>query len=872
MWLFALIASLGLVAQIEPQPQRPEPEKPKVEKHVPVLTRAPTLVTRVNPVYPPSAVEDRVSGDVVLVLTLDATGHVSEVTVRSAPDPRLAAAAVAAGKQLVFTPAEVDGKPAPIQLTYKFTFEPPPPPPKAEPKEAAAPLPVTLEGRILVRGRRSPIEGAIVKAGGLGVQTGPDGRFALRLKPGTYEVTAKAPGYFDYKATETIAVGKEVKVTYYLLGRDYSPFETVVRATKEKRDATVIDLSRQELTHVPGTFGDPLRVLENLPGMNRAPFIGGQLLVRGANPGDTGTYFDGVQLPLLYHFGGLTSVVNPEFIDSIEFKPGGFGARHGRAIAGIVDVKTRRLEDQPARGTAKVDLMDASVFYRHPLGKHLSIAVAARRSYIDAILPSLLSLTGGNNRITVAPVYGDYQAKLDWDPTRDHKLSAFVFGSDDTFALLLPQQNRNRALSFDLHIGFHRLMLSDDWRINPELTLRSMPWAGITIQSAGGGEQGAGGVNFDFSFTRYEGGLREDLTWRHFKHLTLRAGLDLYFLRATAQATAPVGSDLFAFPSPIPEIPATQPLHITSGGSDLASYLEGTWEPGDGLKVTFGLRPELYVFGTHVRPLIDPRLAVRWTVVKGTTLKGAVGLYHQNPSLFAVNDLTGNPKLLPEAATQYVVGVEHSFSDVVDLDVQAFFNQRFHLAVSTGGGGVSGGKATSALYNNDGLGRAYGLEVLLRHKITRHLFGWIAYTLMKSEARSHPGDAFVPTRYDQTHILTVVASWKPGLGFEIGGRFRLVTGNPYTPVLFAVHDLDADNWDPVYGPTNSARLPTFRQLDLRVDHTWVFNTFTLDLFLDLLNATNTPNVEGYQYDYRYRQRIDFSLLPILPVIGVKGEW
>ena len=62
----------------------------------------------------------------------------------------------------------------------------------------------------------------------------------------------------------------------------------------------------------------------------------GVIIVRGANPGDSGTYFDGVEIPLLYHFGGLTSVVNAEFLEDIAFYPGGFGAYYGRATAGIV--------------------------------------------------------------------------------------------------------------------------------------------------------------------------------------------------------------------------------------------------------------------------------------------------------------------------------------------------------------------------------------------------------------------------------------------------------------------------------------------------------------------------------------------------------
>ena len=79
-------------------------------------------------------------------------------------------------------------------------------------------------------------------------------------------------------------------------------YETTVRAKKPPAAVTRYELSQPELTIVPGTFGDPLRVIQNLPGVARTPFGLGALVIRGSSPNDSGVYVEGHRIPILYHF------------------------------------------------------------------------------------------------------------------------------------------------------------------------------------------------------------------------------------------------------------------------------------------------------------------------------------------------------------------------------------------------------------------------------------------------------------------------------------------------------------------------------------------------------------------------------------------
>ena len=85
---------------------------------------------------------------------------------------------------------------------------------------------------------------------------------------------------------------------------------------------------------------------------------------------------------------------------------------------------------------------------------------------------------------------------------------------------------------------------------------------------------------------------------------------------------------------------------------------------------------------------------------------------------------------------------------------------------------------------------------------------------------------------------------------------------------------NADTWGyvPVFEPVASSRVPDFHQLDLRVDKTWNFRRWTLSTFLDVQNVYNHANAEFTAYSFDYRQRGVTRGLPILPSLGVRGEF
>lgn len=843
--------------------------------HQPRLTRAPQLLEAAPAEYPQEALAAGLMAEVGLLLTIDSQGSVSEVSVLRPAGHGFDQAAMAALRRFRFSPGEVDGKPAPVQLEYlyRFTLEEKPP--------ASSPPPwAKLKGELVARGSRSRVPAATVRCGDQALArealSGEEGRFDLELPPGECRVRVVASGYHLFETSEKLEPGQTLEVVYHLLPRS-GGFETVVRGTREKKEVVRRSLERQELQKIPGSFSDPVRVLQNFPGVARAPFVSGALIVRGASPDQTATYLDGVEIPILYHLGGGPSVINGEFLEKIDFFPGGFGSRYGRAVGGVVDVSTRQGAVDTFHGVAKVDLQDSSLFLEAPLASGVSLAAALRRSYLDALLPLAMPRDPGGTSLVVVPRYWDYQVRLDSGGRAPHPLDQsggrstyylMAFGSDDALQLLASGGALDRELSLDVHTLFHRLMGSFRYR-QGGLSLALTPYLGYDLAKA---DFGASQVDA----REYELGLRQDLSLELASWLTARAGVDLLWdhLRGKAEIPLLPSYQYPTFPGAEPQVELQQ-LDRVINWYDGALFLEADLQLGP-LTLTPGVRGSHSRLSGKTRLSLEPRLWVRYSLSQATAFKASAGLYTQPPAVENMEPPPfGNPELVHEKAFQTSLGLEQKLSGALSLDLTGYYNRRFDNVVSPGRTLVnSDGSVTLERFANQGLGRAYGLELLLRHQVTRDFFGWVAYTLNRSEGRRVGQAEYALTSYDQTHILTAVGSQRLPWGFELGARFRYVTGRPKTPLQRGpdLYDADGNRYRGSFGEYRSARLRPFHQLDLRLDRSWLFQSWTLTAYLDVQNLYNAQNTESTFYDYRYRQEVEVPGIPILPVVGVKGSF
>lgn len=852
------------------------------------ITKQPRLLQAVAPDYPPAALAAGKTAKVRVRIHIDATGIVTKVDVLAPVGDGFDEAAVAAAMQYVFEPAEVDGAPGAIAVETAINFvieeqlEPDdPPPPAPPPQQRTGPpnrggsldAPVTIQGEVLERGTRRKLGGVIVSIAelGLDVVTGNDGTFYFHgVPPGTYQLLAVDPRY-DRLARPIALIRREaIEVRLWMRPRGGNPYETVVEGERETLEVTRRTLQRQQLTSVPGTFGDPLRVIQTLPGIQRAPFGLGLLLVRGSNPDDTGIYVDGHEVPSLFHFLGGPSIFNAEMLESIDLYPGGFPARFGRKHGGAVALELRPTKSDGIHGSAKVDFLDTGVYLRAPVTDDISFAVAGRRSYIDAFLGFVLPEPDPGSQRIVTPVYYDYSGRLDWNLKQHGRLSLFAIGSGDSLHVLDSDADANVSTDLNTSVKFFRVIGTYQRPLGGDLKLTLSPaWGRDTLVFAGAQAEAAGPftsvdiVNNTMSY-------RARVHGRIDRHLTLDTGLDVLSRVTSYQALVPFDDNLID--SRGVDIPPAQAFR---GAASLGAgaYLDLGIDVTKRLKLIPSVRVDSYLIEGRDRLSIDPRFVARYRWTDTFTLKGYLGEFSQPPQPEAVDARFGNPAVGIEKSTHVGLGYEWKPNRLWSVDSEVYYVRRRNLVVFEDDLVDNGdGTFSSVNFLNQGRRNSYGMEIQIKREISERVYGWLSYTFSRARQRNLTSGDWVPTGFDQPHVLNAVASWKPGRGFELGARFQLASGRPDTPVIGATYDADTGNYDAVLGATRSVRAPTFRQIDVRVEKQWLYDRWSLGLYLDVINVANFSNVEAYEYDYRYRERSPVTSFPILPTLGVRGTW
>lgn len=823
----------------------------------------PALVEFVKAPYPEAARAKGVAADVVLALDIDESGQVTAVEVVEPAGYGFDEAARTAALSFRFRPATRADKAVKSRILYRYSFHLDAPPPAAT---VAAPV-SELTGSVLLADGNVPLAGAevtLLRNGSVVAtrRTASDGAFAFpELTPGVYSVSITAAGFEAFSAEEHLGADESVRATYRVLASSGDEELTVtVRGTRPAREVTRRTLSRRELSRVPGTSGDALRALQNLPGVSRPPSLSGVLIVRGNEDQTTPVLIDGVWVPNVYHFGGLSSIVPTELLDEINFYPGNFSVRYGRAIAGMVDAHFRETRgDGRYHGMAQLDLMDARMMAEGPLPgiEGVNFMGGIRRSHVDAWLIPLLD--NQDTQITGAPVYYDYQFLVDTRPSPKSYLRLGLLGSDDRFRILASATAAGGEISSSNATwglgSIYRYQFSPDLEFEHTLTVaRSRQ---IFEVSSIGVDSLAYGVL-----------QRAELTYRMWPNATLRTGTDV--LMAPYDISGQLPADAGSGAPDTGSFVVTPPRRFDEKGTFFqpAVYAEMDMAPSRRASVVTGVRLD---YDLDTRSLdVSPRLSGRYDIIADfpkTTLKAGSGLFHQPPLLPQIVMAEDAAELASRRSFQNSLGVEQELTENLDLSVEGFFNLLDDL--------VSRAPDQNGVLRdgNLGTGRIYGAEVLLRYSNDERLFGWVSYTLSRSERKPLPSLPLRLFALDQTHILTLLGSYALGSGWELGARFRYVTGNLYTPCTGAVFSALANEYLCVPGRQYSRRLPPFHQLDVRVDKTWDFTSFRLGVYLDLINAYNRTNPDAISYNFDYSKSRTQSLsLPIVPSLGVRGEF
>lgn len=652
-------------------------------------------------------------------------------------------------------------------------------------------------------------------------------------------------------------------------------------------------LGSGEVRQIPGAFGDAFRALEALPGVT--PIVSGLpfFFVRGAPPGNTGYFLDGVRVPLLYHLALGPSVIHPGLIDSVEFYPGGYPARYGRFAGGILDGQTL----PPARkvhGEANIRVFDAGALIEAPLldGK-LTVLAAGRYSYTAAVV----QLVAKDTRIA----YWDYQTRVSYKLTPRDRISLFWFGSYDEI------DNRDRSPLTGSTQGeivgpFYPIFKTEfhtaDLRYDHD--------------TRGGHVRLAATLGLEDSIA---GDSSSNTTFRVASANTVEA--KNFRLRAEGEERlSDVVKVRYGADSVLTHY-ALEPAFATSDPNGLypdrndvvvGAYGDAVWKASPRVEVIPGMRFDIFTsrLVPDQRPKgyasltnavaqvgVDPRLATRVATGKWATWITTFGVSHQPPSLLPIPGLeVGRLNTGLQTSIQASQGVEVKLPLDFTATSTVFLHDYIGLTdvtatcLNLNGTSVPNDFITNNCLDARVRGRSFGLELLVKRDLTKRFTGWLAYTLSRSTREAHAITSFdpgrtnplqqsivtIPSEFDRTHVLNLMGAMNLGAGWRAGARFLFYTGRPYSQTV------TIKNQQIALPPYNTERMPPFFRVDVRLEKRWrVFGTGSIAVVLEGMNVSFTKEAIAVECKTTPGSIYD-TCTPVFigpisaPSIGVEGSF
>ncbi|WP_438024588.1 TonB-dependent siderophore myxochelin receptor MxcH [Sorangium sp. So ce233] len=318
-------------------PVAPTGSEQALENHPPVL------LSFVEADYPAAALAQGLEGTVVLRLTIESDGRVSDAELVEAAGHGFDEAAQAAALRFLFSPARRGDTPVASRILYAYEFRLPEPPASG-----------ALRGRVLLPGAGSlGVAGAEVLVrrhdGSTGrARTDSEGRFQIEgLAPGPCVVSAEASGIGRAEVETEITAGRVAEIALRLVQTgEAAPIEVTVRgpseAERRRQSAeavTVVETDR--IKRETSDMGEVLARTQGV-GVRREGGLGSatRFSLNGLTDDQVRFFLDGVPLELAgYPFG--ISNVPVGLVERIEIYSGVVPVRFGAdALGGAVNLVT----------------------------------------------------------------------------------------------------------------------------------------------------------------------------------------------------------------------------------------------------------------------------------------------------------------------------------------------------------------------------------------------------------------------------------------------------------------------------------------------------------------------------------------------------
>lgn len=733
-----------------------------------------------------------------------------------------------------------------------------------------------ITGKVVNEATQSPLPGVTVQVLGtnLGAYTADDGKFRIANVPsGVYSLQFSFVGFKSYVQTDVVVTtGMPYSIEVELVEQAVEVEGATVKAKYFlKKSETVTStqvLNSESIRRAPGVQEDVIRAAALLPGVGVTQAGRNDLLVRGGAPFENLFIVDNIEVPNINHFGsqgssgGPLSIVNLDFVRSVSFSAGGFGARYGDKVASITNIRLRNGSEEAFGGKVNLSATGFGLNLEGPIADKGSYLLSARRSYLDLIFKA-----AGFGFI---PEYWDFHTKINYNIDDKNSLTFLTIGALGTVSLNNDDEdNRLENSRFSVpkqdqyFSGFTWKHLIDNGFITTTL--------GQTYTKYSTFQNDSNLVEiFRNESKESETSLKVELDWMMMEHFELQVGNTVKFgTSLDYDVLIPANYRLDQFGNP-------RGLQVDTSMSLLknATYASITTTIGN-TKLTAGGRLDYFDYLSESL-YFSPRLSLIYTINDVSNIIFSAGRYYQSPSYIWLIGGSAEGSLKPIRADQVVLGYEHTPLEDVKVQLEVFYKwygnypariYRPQAVLAPSGFDDLQSDIPFGLepLSSSGEGFSRGIELFIQKNLSEiPLYGLLSVSVAETKFTSLEGVERTGA-FDTRFILNFALGYRFGPEWELSGKFRFATGLPTTPFLAnGRQDFSRYNEGP--------RLSDFNALDIRIDKRWDLGDFYLITYLDIQNIYGKENISGVKWNYRTMSEEYNSSLGILPSIGINFQF
>jgi hypothetical protein len=669
-----------------------------------------------------------------------------------------------------------------------------------------------------------------------GTTSGDDGSFKFFTSTqGKINLIASMVGYKKFIQEIDLTKKSNINLDIKLVESSVTMKEMVVSASSYGTDKDKgLIISSLDILTTPGGAADIFQALKTMPGLTQVS-ESAELYVRGGDPIETITIID--QAPVYHPFtfessyGGIFSNLNTSVVKSLFFSSGGFSAKYGNALSGVLEVETKNLPQQ-VRWNVGLSLANGSIAADLPIVENrLGLYFDIRQDFTKPIF----WLNGGMDRMVDAPNSENGTGGFVYSYSQNGRLKIFTILAQDKEGVEVQNAEYNGTFNgssknFFVNIQnsdiiFNTLVMKNSLSFNRYNTIWQL------------------GV-LDLNTTDRIFSFRNDFEFMINNNLKILSGFELENRYIDYEGNIPLlNYDIR------PDAGAKYlNSELKSSRAGVYSELQSLNVLGfEGTLLSAGVRYDKFIKPS--RNWVDPRLCLGYNINENSKIRFSWGIFHQLPDLALFRPEDGNPNLQAMKTIHYIMSYEYLLNEQNSFRLEAYHKKYYNLPLDD----------PVINYNNSGFGFADGLDVIYKGDFPFGITGWVSYGYINTKRFWMDFDHYTYSSFDVPNNLSIITKYNLNVNFQLGLNIKYATGKPYTPVISSEYSNQLDIYVPNYSFTNSGRFPDYKRIDLRITYFGqMFTGNSLIVYMEGLNIFNFENIFGYSYtpDYSKQEKIE----------------